>query len=532
MRRSSGRPGVRGKGTCTSSSWAAGEWEPLSRRALEQQGHIGRGDRPGPDGLPSAGLRLRRAPGHRRRLRPGHPARGGHRGGRRVRRGQQRRQLQHHRGPGGPRDVRRRERGGPDLRPPPRRGLPAARHPDGRHGAAGPPTRCCAGCCQPAPSRCGATRAVACSWPRCTPRRPGSATRSASCRRRPASGWRSSPGWAKAVLPTSQTVLQEGDLVHVMMRTDEVDKGRGGVRPGSRRRAVTDAGRDCRSRRGRPIHRRRAPGERPRGAPHRQGAHRHLGRAGAAARSGCSPTPARSPRSTRRRCSAATWSIAATGDDKVNLVVSLLAKTEYGVPRVVARVNNPKNEWLFNESWGVDVAVSTPRLMSALVEEAVSVGDLVRLLRFSQGDANLVELTLPPESALAGTQVGDVAWPQDTSLVTIIRGTPGADAEPGGDPGGGRRAALRGRAGPRGAVGGPAARYAARADRADHAPRARNRCGSGPLARVGKSPGTGVVRRRLRPGRRRPCGPFRPLPRPPSRRRRRSAPAPWRGRPR
>ncbi|GAA2448912.1 TrkA family potassium uptake protein [Streptomyces macrosporus] len=115
--------------------------------------------------------------------------------------------------------------------------------------------------------------------------------------------------------------------------------------------------------------------------------------------------------------------IAATGDDKVNLVVSLLGKTEYGVPRVVARVNNPKNEWLFNESWGVDVAVSTPRLMSALVEEAVSVGDLVRLLRFSQGDANLVELTLPPESALAGTRVGDVRWPEDTSLVTIIRGS-------------------------------------------------------------------------------------------------------------
>ena len=64
--------------------------------------------------------------------------------------------------------------------------------------------------------------------------------------------------------------------------------------------------------------------------------------------------------------------IAATGDDKVNLVVSLLAKTEYGVPRVVARVNHPKNEWLFNDSWGVDVAVSTPRLMSALVEEAVT----------------------------------------------------------------------------------------------------------------------------------------------------------------
>jgi trk system potassium uptake protein len=113
--------------------------------------------------------------------------------------------------------------------------------------------------------------------------------------------------------------------------------------------------------------------------------------------------------------------IAASGDDKVNLVVSLLSKTEYGVPRVVARVNHPSNEWLFNESWGVDVAVSTPRLLSALVEEAVSVGDLVRLLTFRQGEAELVELTLPPDGALVGRRVGDVAWPPDTALVTIIR---------------------------------------------------------------------------------------------------------------
>ena len=76
--------------------------------------------------------------------------------------------------------------------------------------------------------------------------------------------------------------------------------------------------------------------------------------------------------------------VAATGDDKVNLVVSLLAKTEFGVPRVVARVNHPKNEWMFDESWGVDVAVSTPRMLSALVEEAVSVGDLVRLFTFAR----------------------------------------------------------------------------------------------------------------------------------------------------
>jgi trk system potassium uptake protein TrkA len=113
--------------------------------------------------------------------------------------------------------------------------------------------------------------------------------------------------------------------------------------------------------------------------------------------------------------------ICASGDDKVNLVVSLLAKTEYGVPRVVARVNDPKNEWLFNESWGIDVAVSTPRLLSALVEEAVSVGDLVRLMTFRQSEANLVELTMPADAPLSGQRVGDIDWPVDTALVAILR---------------------------------------------------------------------------------------------------------------
>lgn len=114
--------------------------------------------------------------------------------------------------------------------------------------------------------------------------------------------------------------------------------------------------------------------------------------------------------------------VAATGDDKVNLVVSLLAKTEYGVPRVVARVNHPKNEWMFDESWGVDVAVSTPRMLVALVEEAVSVGDLVRLFTFRQGDANLVEITLSADSPVVGQRVGDQVWPRDTALVAIVRG--------------------------------------------------------------------------------------------------------------
>ena len=113
--------------------------------------------------------------------------------------------------------------------------------------------------------------------------------------------------------------------------------------------------------------------------------------------------------------------VAATGDDKVNLVVSLLAKTEYGVERVVARVNHPKNEWMFDDTWGVDVAVSTPRMLSALVEEAVSVGELVRLFTFRQGNANLVELTLASDSGVVGSTVGQVHWPTDSALVAIIR---------------------------------------------------------------------------------------------------------------
>jgi trk system potassium uptake protein TrkA len=113
--------------------------------------------------------------------------------------------------------------------------------------------------------------------------------------------------------------------------------------------------------------------------------------------------------------------VAATGDDKVNLVVSLLAKTEFGVPRVVARVNHPKNEWMFDDTWGVDVAVSTPRMLSALVEEAVSIGELVRLFTFRMGNANLVEMTLASDSVVVGSRVAQVSWPTDTALVAIIR---------------------------------------------------------------------------------------------------------------
>ena len=113
--------------------------------------------------------------------------------------------------------------------------------------------------------------------------------------------------------------------------------------------------------------------------------------------------------------------VAATGDDEDNLVIALLAKQEFAVPRVVARVNHPDNEWLFTESWGVDVAVSTPHLLTSLVEEAVSVGDLVRLLNLEQGKVSLMEVTLADGSPADGKTIAELGLPPDCTVVAVVR---------------------------------------------------------------------------------------------------------------
>ena len=89
--------------------------------------------------------------------------------------------------------------------------------------------------------------------------------------------------------------------------------------------------------------------------------------------------------------------IAATGDDEDNLVISWLSKQEFGVPRVISRINNARNEWLFNESWGVDISVSTPTLITSLVDEAVEVGAIINLMDLAQGRMRLIEVTLADE---------------------------------------------------------------------------------------------------------------------------------------
>lgn len=114
-----------------------------------------------------------------------------------------------------------------------------------------------------------------------------------------------------------------------------------------------------------------------------------------------------------------------------HLVISLLAKTEFAVPRVVARLNNPKNEWLFDQAWGVDVSVSTPRIMTSLVEEAVSVGIPVRLFSFNTAAVSMHALILPDDSPVVGKRVHSLELPARSVLAALLRDgrpiTPSAD---------------------------------------------------------------------------------------------------------
>lgn len=123
--------------------------------------------------------------------------------------------------------------------------------------------------------------------------------------------------------------------------------------------------------------------------------------------------------------------VAATGDDEDNLVVSLLARQEFAVPKVVARVNHPGNEWLFNQSWGVDVSVSAPHLLTSLVTEAVSVGSLVRLLELEGGGVRIIEVTLADTSPAADRTLMELDLPRDATVVAVVR--QGHVVVPGGD---------------------------------------------------------------------------------------------------
>ncbi|MEU5893279.1 TrkA family potassium uptake protein [Streptomyces sp. NPDC047461] len=113
--------------------------------------------------------------------------------------------------------------------------------------------------------------------------------------------------------------------------------------------------------------------------------------------------------------------IATTGDDEDNLVISLLAKRQFSVARVAARCNDADNAWLFDERWGVDVAVPAATPLISLIEEATGATDTVALLRLSKAGVDVIETAITPQSRTAGRALGDVPLPEGTVVATIVR---------------------------------------------------------------------------------------------------------------
>ncbi|MGW2613493.1 potassium channel family protein [Streptomyces sp. NPDC001500] len=113
--------------------------------------------------------------------------------------------------------------------------------------------------------------------------------------------------------------------------------------------------------------------------------------------------------------------IATTGDDEDNLVISLLAKRQFSVPRVAARFNDADNAWLFDARWGVDVAVPAATPLISLIEEATGATDTVALLRLSKAGVDVIETAITPRSRTAGRALGDVRLPEGTVVATIVR---------------------------------------------------------------------------------------------------------------
>lgn len=111
---------------------------------------------------------------------------------------------------------------------------------------------------------------------------------------------------------------------------------------------------------------------------------------------------------------------ALTGDDEDNLVVSFLSKTTHQVPMVFARTNHPKNEWMFTNTWGVDVAVSTAAVIYSLIEKEVSLGDVITLMGLSAENMVIDELTLPADATAAGKRISELALPNCAHIMAII----------------------------------------------------------------------------------------------------------------
>ncbi len=112
---------------------------------------------------------------------------------------------------------------------------------------------------------------------------------------------------------------------------------------------------------------------------------------------------------------------AVTGEDESNLVICTLARFEFNVPRIIGRVNNPKNAWLFTPEMGVDVALNQSDILAKLIEEEMSLGDMMTLLKLRKGEFSVVEEKVHPQSLAAGKKLAELKIPPDCVITAIIR---------------------------------------------------------------------------------------------------------------
>ncbi len=115
--------------------------------------------------------------------------------------------------------------------------------------------------------------------------------------------------------------------------------------------------------------------------------------------------------------------VAATGEDEDNLVMTLLAKNEFKIKKVISAVRNPKNQWLYNRSWGVDVAIDSAQIVTRIIEEEATLRDLVTLLKLREGEVSVSEITVSATSKIIGKAIKDVGLPDRCVIAAILRGS-------------------------------------------------------------------------------------------------------------
>ncbi len=113
--------------------------------------------------------------------------------------------------------------------------------------------------------------------------------------------------------------------------------------------------------------------------------------------------------------------VAATADDATNLVVCYLARSMFHVPRIISRVNNPQNAWLFDDVFHIDVALNQANVLAHLIQEEMSLGDMMTLLKLRRGEYSLVEEKVPPGAKAIGIPLRDLGLPNQCVIASIIR---------------------------------------------------------------------------------------------------------------